>query len=179
MPILLLPLLMVALLILLVPLTLWQRWRLGKARKRAVRWQATLHAWLLLLSTVLFVAGAWLGKLWTPDAFVAALAGLGAGVLLGLPGACLARFEVDDRNRLHYTPHAGLVAALLLVVVLRIALGMWQAMAAIHLVPRVPDWAAFAGNRAALFALAGLLLGFAAAHAWALRWRMQKWLRLD
>jgi len=47
MPLLLLPLLVVALVLLwllLMPFALWQRYRTGRSRRRAVRWVVTLNA---------------------------------------------------------------------------------------------------------------------------------------
>ena len=63
MPLLLIPLALLAIVmawLLLMPLALWQRYRRGHARRRAVPWAIAVNAWLLLASVVLFVLTAWL-----------------------------------------------------------------------------------------------------------------------
>lgn len=168
MPLLLLPLLvagLVALWLLLLPLLLWQRYRLGRARQRAVGWVVGTNAWLLALSAVAFLAGAWLGQRWIPAAGTLALAGLGGGVLLGMLGSALAHLEVTPQGTFH-TPNRWLVLLLTGLVAARIALALWQAW--LHLRADQPVHGLLA-EQGSLFGLAGLLLGYYLAYAWGLR----------
>lgn len=80
MPLLLLPLLLLALVVawfVLLPLSLRQRYRAGRARRRAQGWVLRINAWVLLLSLPGFLAAAWLGTAWSADAPRDAVAGLG------------------------------------------------------------------------------------------------------
>ena len=62
--------------IVLTPLAIVQRYRLGTARRRARSWVASINAAGLALSAVLFLGGAAVTSLWIPYAFSHALAGL-------------------------------------------------------------------------------------------------------
>src|SRR5688500_7002826 len=127
MPLLLLPLLvacLVLLWLLLMPLALWQRYRSGRSRRRAVRWVVTLNAWSLLLSALLFLLGAWLAGYWIDAAAAYAAAGLLAGMLLGVLGFALTRLEATSQG-VFYTPNRWLVLTLTLVVAARIGYGLY------------------------------------------------------
>ena len=168
MPLLLLPLLLLGLVLLwlmLLPLLLLQRYRLGRARQRAIGWVVGANAWLLLASAPVLLLGAWASQHWIADALPFAAAGLGAGILLGVLGIWLARVE-NTAGGMFHTPNRWLVMVLVTVVALRIALGMWQA------------WLHLRAGRAmhglleeqgSLFALGALLLGHYLAYAWGLR----------
>ena len=172
MPLLLLPLLvacLVLLWLLLMPLALWQRYRLGRARRRAVRWVATLNAWSLLLSVALFLTGAWVAGHWVDAALAHAGAGLLAGLVLGAVGLGLTRFESTAQGTF-YTPNRWLVLALTLVVAARIAYGLYRMeqawVAGAH--------AAWLSQQGGVLAVGGLLLGHYLAYAWGLRWRLRR-----
>lgn len=170
MPLLLIPLLVLGLALLwavLLPLSLWQRYRLGRMRRRAWPWIVRANAWLLLASTFAFLAGAWFAGRWVPDAGLHALGGLAAGMVLGMAGVWLARWEPG--TPLYYTPNAWLVLLLTLLVAGRIALGAWQVLWHWHAAPGLPP--SLAGH-ASLFAAGGLLLGYAVWFAWAIRRRL-------
>ncbi|KRG71546.1 hypothetical protein [Pseudoxanthomonas dokdonensis] len=167
MPLLLIPvlLLLAVLLLLLLPLSLWQRYRVGRARRRTLGWLVALNAWLLLVSVPCFLLAAWLGTLWSVDALRDAGIGLVAGIGLGIIGLWLARFEHGDRH-LHYTPNRWLVLALTALVCLRIAVGMWWAwQRASGTATATGDWQLFVQG-GGLWAVGGLLLGYATAFAW-------------
>ena len=168
MPLLLLPLLLLGLVLLwlmLLPVLLLQRYRLGRARQRAIGWVVGANAWLLLGSALLLLVGAWLGQRWVADALPFAAGGLAVGLLLGMLGARLSRFEFTPKGMFH-TPDRWLVLILTLTVAARIALGIWQA------------WLYWRAGRAmhglleqqgSLFALGAMLLGHYLAYAWGLR----------
>lgn len=168
----LLPLLvacLVLLWLLLMPLALWQRYRAGHSRRRAVRWVATLNAWSLLVSALLFLAGAFLAGYWVDGALAYAACGLLAGMVVGAVGLGLTRFERTAQG-LFYTPNRWLVLALTLVVAARIAYGLYRMEQA---------WADEAGvtwlaQQGSVLAVGGLLLGHYLAYAWGLRWRLPR-----
>ena len=172
MPLLLLPLLVVALVLLwllLMPFALWQRYRTGRSRRRAVRWVVTLNAWSLLASVVLFLSGAWIAAYWVDAALAHAGAGLLAGMVLGVIGLALTRFEATSQG-VFYTPNRWLVLALTLVVAARIGYGLYRMEQAwvsdIH--------AAWLAQQGSVLAVGGLLLGHYLAYAWGLRWRLRR-----
>ena len=169
---LLLPLLVVALALLwllLLPLALWRRYRLGRARRRALPWLVALNAWSLLVSVALFLASAWLAGHWVDAALPHALAGLAAGLLLGLVGLALTRFEAMPQG-LYYTPNRWLVLGLTLIVAARIAYGAVRAAQAWV----AAEQAAWLGQQGSLLAVGGLLLGHYLAYAWGVRRRLRR-----
>jgi hypothetical protein len=169
---LLLPLLVVALVLLwllLMPFALLQRYRMGRARRRAVPWVASVNAWSLLVSVLVFLFSAWLAGHWVEAALRHAIGGLGMGVLLGFAGLALTRFEATPQG-LYYTPNRWLVLALTLVVAGRIAYGllrMEQAWA-------TDTHAAWLSQQGGVLAVGGLLLGHYLAYAWGLRRRIRQ-----
>lgn len=172
MPLLLLPLLaaaVLALFVLLWPFAMWQRYRAGHARRRARPWQVRVNAALLLLSTGLFLAGAWLAGHWIEAALRHAAAGLAAGLLAGILGLALTRFEAQPRG-LYYTPNRWLVLALTLVVAARVVFGLLrfgQAWAG-------DAQAAWLAQQGGMLAVGGLVLGHYLAYAWGLRRRLRR-----
>jgi len=158
---------MVAVWALLLPLALVQRYRSGKARRRAVPWAVRLNGWILLLSAGMFLVSAWLLGFWVDAALRHAVAGLGAGVIVGIAGLWLTRFEHEPRG-LHYTPNRWLVLSLTLIVAGRIVYGLlraWQLW-------RAGDHAMWVSQQGNLLAVGGLLLGYYLAYAWGLRRRL-------
>lgn len=169
---LLLPLLVAGVLLLwllLMPLALWQRYRLGRARRRARRWAVALNAWSLLASSLLFLAAAWFAGHWVEAAVLHAAGGLGAGVLAGVLGLALTRFEPTAQG-LFFTPNRWLALALTLVVAARLGYGLYrmgQAWAA-------DAHAAWLAQQGSVLAVGGLLLGHYLAYAWGLRRRLRR-----
>lgn len=173
MPLLLLvPLLIVCAVIawlLLMPFALWQRYRMGRARRRAVRWVVSLNAWSLLVSVLLFLASAWLAGYWVDTALTHAVIGLLAGMLVGIAGLALTRFEATPQG-VFYTPNRWLVLALTLVVAARIGYGLYRMEQA-----WVADaHAAWLSQQGSVLAVGGLLLGHYLAYAWGLRRRLRR-----
>lgn len=172
MPLLLLiPLLLVAVLLLwalALPFTLWQRYRSGKARRRAQPWVVRVNAWLLLASALLFLPSAWFSGHWIAGALAHAAIGMGLGVVLGLIGLWITRFETTPQGT-YYTPNAWLALALTTLVALRIGLGLWQTLQRWHAAAPLPVYLA---DHASLFSVAGLLLGYYLSYAWTLKRRL-------
>jgi hypothetical protein len=168
---LLLPLLLLAvatLWALLLPVSLWLRYRNGRARRRAQGWGIRLNAWLLLASTGAFLLTAAIAAQWREDALRDGGLGLLAGVAVGIVGLWLTRFERDAEG-FHYTPNRWLVLALTIVVAARLVLGLAATWNATFGSATAPAGAWHAGG---LWALAGLLLGYWLATTWGLRARL-------
>jgi hypothetical protein len=178
MPLLLLvPLLVAAVFVLwalLLPLSLWQRYRHGRARRRVQAWVVRFNAWLLAASVPLFLAGAWLATHWMPHALREAGLGLAAGMLVGIAGLALARFEHDGGQCFH-TPNRWLVLAMTTLVAVRLVFGLWagwQHVAATSCSPFV-GWLHAGG----VIAVGGVLLGYYLAYTWGLRARVARAMR--
>ena len=174
MPLLILPLIVLVLLLLwlvLLPLSLWQRYRLGKARRKAWPWLVKLNSWLLLASSLVLLISMAMTNIWWPGAFAYAVAGWGIGLVTGLAGLWLTRFEATSQG-LFYTPNAWLILLLTLLVTARIAMGFvelwryWEGKQALAMIPVL--------DHASLFAVAGLLIGYYLCYTWGLRRRMPR-----
>ncbi len=179
MPILLLLLVLLILLgaaVLLWPLALWNRYRVGTSRRRPLRWLTRLNAVLLPASALLFLGAMAVTNLLVDHAWTYAATGLLAGLLLGALGWALTRVEHQPGN-VWYTPNRWLVLGLTLVVVARIGVAIWQLlqrMSGQH--EALAQWGLL-GDQASLFAVAGLVLGYHVAYAWLLQRRLGRWLR--
>ena len=125
MPLLLVPLFFVLAMLLLIPVSLIQRYRVGTSRQRARGWLAGLNLAGLALSMVLFLLSAAITSIWVPEALSYTAGGLATGALLGLLGLWLTRWE-PSAGTLHYTPNRWLVLAITLTVTLRIGYGFWR-----------------------------------------------------
>lgn len=129
MPLLLLAVVLLAifaLLLLLWPLALWNRYRVGTSRRRPPRWLTRLNAWLIPASALVFLGGMGIAQLFVAHAFPYAALGVLAGLAVGALGWTLTRVE-HRPGQVWYTPNRWLVLALTLVVVARVFAGIWQA----------------------------------------------------
>jgi len=155
-----------ALWVLLLPISVIQRYRFGKARRRVQAWYVRANAWLLAMSTLAYVGGAWLLGHWVGDALVDAMAGLGLGVAAGLLGLALDRFERTAEGMFR-TPNRWLVLGLSVLVAGRIAMGLWLAWSG-GAQEGTAGWISQGG----LIGVGGVLLGYALATAWGLWFRV-------
>lgn len=173
MPLLILLLLLPVIVILLAPLTLVQRYRLGTARKQARPWLATFGLVMMAGSTIFFLAGAGVTSFWVQDAFLGALAGVAGGMVLGMAGLALTKWEATPRS-LHYTPNRWLVLLVTAIVSARLLYGLYRSWLAAH--------AGIEGTGIALafgipesLAAGGVVLGYYLAFGAGLRWRINRW----
>ncbi|WP_411833700.1 DUF1453 domain-containing protein [Pseudoxanthomonas mexicana] len=169
---LLLPLFVLALLclwIVLLPLSLWQRYRIGRMRVRLRPWWVRLNGWLLLASAMVFVAVSALSSLWLPGSLAWAAGGLVGGVLLSLAGLALTRFEWRP-DGMHYTPSAWIALGLTALIAARIAMGF------VHLFRYWREGGGWqqALDHHSLLAVGGIVLGYYLGYAWGLRRRMNR-----
>ena len=152
----------------LLPVSLWARYRSGRARRRVQGWVVRTNAWLFAVSALVFLGSAWIVGWWLPQAPRDALLGLLAGVAIGIVGLWLTRFEHDPQGYF-FTPNRWLVLALILVVVTRIVAGLWLTAAPMLGVAIPFESEALKGG---WLAIAGLLLGYHGSYAWGLRARL-------
>ena len=162
---------LVAIWLLLLPVSLWARYASGRARRRAQHWVIRGNAWLLAFSVPLFLLSAWLASRWMHAALRDAVLGLLLGALVGIASLWLTRFERDAKG-LIYTPNRWLVLALTTLVALRVAAGFWMAWR--HATGGAVDALADAIDAGAWTGVAGLFLGYALAYAWGLRARLSR-----
>ena len=123
----------------------------------------------LLLSALLLLFGAWLAGYWVDAAVAYAVAGLLAGMVLGMLGLALTRFEATSQG-MFYTPNRWLVLTLTLVVAARIGYGLYR-MEQAWVAGAHATWLAQQGS---VLAVGGLLLGHYLVYAWGLRWRLRR-----
>jgi hypothetical protein len=172
-PLLLLPLLLafvVVLAIVLLPLSLVQRYRVGSVRRPARGWFITLNLVAIAISTVIFLAAAALTNAWIADTFRYAAIGLATGCVLGVFGLALTRWEVTPSS-FHYTPNRWLVLIVTLLVTARVLYGFWRSWHA---------WSAGLDSWSAAFGVAGsmgvgaVVLGYYLAYWLGVRRRFRR-----
>ena len=125
MPLLLLLLVVVLAGIALIPIGIIQRYRRGAMRRRARGWVAVINITGLALSSTLLLGSAAITSRWVSDALVYALAGLAAGLLLGIVGLWLTRWEAAP-DSLYYTPSTWLTFGITSIVTARVLYGLWR-----------------------------------------------------
>ena len=172
MPLLLLAVLLLAAPVVLMPLSLVLRYRAGTARRRARGWVAAVNIVGLALSVTLFLAGAAITNIWAPHALSYSLLGLGGGIVLGIVGLWLSRWERTAEG-LHYTPNRLLVLAVTLVFTARVLYGLWRAWHAWHDAPGEASWLAAFGIAGSL-AAGAMVLGYYLAYWIGLRARLRR-----
>jgi hypothetical protein len=178
MPVLLLALLIALVLLpfvllVLMPLTLFQRYRMGSARRKARPWLSTLGLVLMSLSTIGFLAGAAVTSVWIPHAFRGAAVGVVAGAGLGVLGLLLTRWEPTPAT-LHYTPNRWLVLLVTLMVAARVAYGLWRSWKAAQAGLYGTEMVLAFGIPQSL-AVGGTVIGYYIAYAAGVRGRIREW----
>ena len=175
MPLLILLALLPLVIVALTPLMLIQRYRVGSARRQARPWMATFGLIMMIVSTILFLASSAVTAFWVQDAFAGAAAGVGVGLLLGIVGLLLTRWEAAPRT-LHYTPNRWLVVIVTFIVSARVLYGFYRSFLVAQ--------AGVTGTSVILafgipesFAAGGAVIGYYLAYHAGLRWRVRKWQR--
>ncbi|MDO5505438.1 MAG: DUF1453 domain-containing protein [Pseudoxanthomonas suwonensis] len=174
MPLLIVPLaILLALFIalLLTPVSLWMRYRSGRARRRLQPWVVTANSWMLLMSAVMFLGSAWVIGHWVEGASGHAALGLVAGLPLGVLGLVTSHFETTAKG-VHVTPNRWLVLVLTLLVAARIGWGLWRLVLAWRESGTLE--ASMWNDQANLFAVGGVLLGYYVAWGWGLRRKLRQ-----
>ena len=173
MPLLLVFLLLLPLLfVVLIPFSLFQRYRVGTARRPARSWVATLNLAAIAVSIAFFLTGAAMTSLWVPEALRYSAAGVAGGCVLGLLGLLLSRWE-STQDGLFYTPNRWLVLGVTFVVSARILYGFWRVWETWRLNPDETSWVVAAGVAGSL-AAGGIVLGYYFAYWMGLRLRLKR-----
>lgn len=163
----------VVLSIVLLPVSLVQRYRIGTARRPGRGCLAGINLVSLWLSSMLFGLAAAFTSLWVPGAFAYTLAGFAAGGLLGLLGLALTRWEPTP-DTLYYTPNRWLVLGITLVVTARVLYGFWRSWQAWGAGLDYQAWATAAGVAGAMGAGA-TVLGYYLVYWLGVRRRLKRW----
>jgi hypothetical protein len=171
-PLLIVLVLFVLMLVMLVPLSLVQRYRMGTARRRARGWLAAINLAGITLSAILFLVSAAVTSIWVPGALTYTAAGLVAGSVLGMLGLILTRWE-PDATALHYTPNRWLVLAITLVVTGRVAYGFWRSWHAWRAGIEGGSWYVAAGVAGSM-AAGAVVLGYYFAYWFGVRRRLRR-----
>ena len=175
MPLVLLVVLLPVVVIALMPLMLLQRYRIGTARRLARPFLARLTLGAMVFSTAFFLIAAAMTSVWVPRALTLSVAGLAAGIALGILGIWLTRWEATPRS-LHYTPNRWLVLFITVIVLARLAYGLWRSWS----VARAgwgasPAVAAF--GIAESMAAAATVIGYYFAFSAGVQARVRRWQR--
>lgn len=164
-------LLLLAAWLVLLPISLWARYRSGRARRRAQGWVVRGNAWLLVLLLPIFLLIAWVASAWMDEALRDACLGLLLGVAVGIVGVWLTRFERDAKGWI-YTPNRWVALALTSIVALRVLTGLWMAWG--HVSGDVSGALAEWIEAGAWMGIGGLFLGYGLAYTWGLRSRLSR-----
>lgn len=159
----------------LMPLLLIQRYRMGTARRLARPWAATLNLIALVFSVVFFLISAAITTIWVEGSFAGAAMGIGAGLLAGIIGLAITRWEHGLRE-LHYTPNRWLVLIVTLIVSARVLYGMFHSLAAAQAGLGGSGMVAAFGIPESL-AAGGAVIGYYLAYGAGLRWQIRRWQR--
>lgn len=158
MPLLFVPVLVILAIVALIPIAIVQRYRMGVARQRARAWLATINVIGFGLSGLMFILTAAMTTIWIHGAFAYTIGGLAIGLVLGVAGLGLTRWEPTPAG-LYFTPNRGLVLGIMLVVTGRILFGFWRAWHAWAPGVDHASWAAAAGLAKSM-AAGGMVLGY-------------------
>ena len=116
---------MVVFMALLLPLSIFYRYRASTARRRARNWVATVNVYGIGLSATLFLVSATITNFWVPNALRNVAIGMLTGFLLGMIGVAITRWEITPQS-IHFTPNRWLVSSITLLVIGRIGFGFWR-----------------------------------------------------
>lgn len=167
----------ILLVIILMPLSLLQRYRVGTMRRLGRGWVATLNLVAILVSIGILLFSSALTSIWVPRAFSYSLAGLLVGCACGLLGLALTRWEASPRS-LHYTPNRWLVMIITLVVTARVLYGFWRSWHAWQSGLEGGSWFVASGVAGSLGAGA-VVLGYYFVYWVGVRRRLRKHRRLS
>jgi hypothetical protein len=164
---------LILLCVVVLPLSLIQRYRVGTARRAARGWVITLNLVAIVLSATLFVVSAALANVWVPNALKYTVAGLTGGCVLGAIGIALSRWE-SSTTALHYTPNRWLVLGVTLIVTTRVLYGFWRSWQAWNAGLGHASEVAMAGVAGSM-AAGAVVLGYYLAYWIGVKRRLRHW----
>jgi hypothetical protein len=175
MPLLLFPIVLLALLALLallLPLSIVGRYRAGTARQRARPWLVLVNVIGLGISVFFFFVTAAVNSYWAPGAFSYSVAGFAGGAVLGIVGLRLTRWETASQSHF-YTPNRWLVLAIMVGVTVRLGYGFWRMWHAWHTSSTGHSWVADSGLAGSM-ATGAVVLGYYLAFLMGVWWRVRQ-----
>ncbi len=110
----------------IVLLSLSLRYRAGTARRHGRRWVVIMNVWLTGFSAVFFLFFSFFMSFWLGPSLRFVLVGMAIGLLLGLLGLALTRWEFQPQG-LFYTPSRWLALLITVTITARFAYGWWRA----------------------------------------------------
>jgi hypothetical protein len=164
-------LLLILFFVLATPFLLILRYRIGIARRPARPWIATINLMSLLTSAALFLWIAAMTNFWVPNAFRYSVIGFIAGVLLGLLGVQLTRWDRTE-HALYYKPNRWLVLLVTLAVAARLLYGVWRIWHAWRTTGSDSSWLAHAGIPGSM-GVGALVLAYYLTYFAGIRWRLR------
>jgi hypothetical protein len=142
--------------VVLLPISIFLRFRASSSRRRAWGWVVSLNLFGACLSSAVLLVSAAISNTWIPNAFHYTLIGFACGFVLGFAGLALSRWETTPQG-LHYTPNRWLILLLTTVVTARIIYGLWRAWHSFHTTPAGQSWIAGSGAAGSMGAGAAVL----------------------
>jgi hypothetical protein len=149
---------LVALLVLSLPFSIIQRYRMGTSRRLARGWVVTINFFGIVVSVGILLVVALVSTAWIPRAFPYTVVGLMGGCVLGFLGLVLSRWEPSSQA-LHYTPNRWLVLSITLVVAARLVYGFWRGWETWRSTPDGTSWLAASGAAGSM-AAGAVVLGY-------------------
>lgn len=165
----------IAFVALVVPFSMFQRYRAGTARRRARWWILSLNLYAAVVSSSILLGTAAISSFWIPNAFPYTAAGWLGGGLLGLLGLLSSSWEKGEGS-LHYTPNRLLILLITVLVSARIFYGFWRTWNAWQTTEGTAEWLAESGAAGSM-AAGAVVLGYYVAYWIGLRWRLNRHLR--
>ena len=158
--------------ILLLPISIIQRYRVGTRRRPARGWITALNLAGLGVSIVLFLVSSVVISHWVAGAFTSSVLGVASGSVLGLVGLLLTRWE-RTADGLHYTPPWPLVLGITLIVSGRLLFGLWRSWDAWGATRDAASWLQQSGTTGSLAAGAAVL-GYYFLYWMGVRWMSKR-----
>jgi hypothetical protein len=174
-PLIVLLLLLPLVFIVMTPVLLIQRYRVGSSRRLARPWMATLNLISMIVSAVVFEVGSGITNIWVPHAFLYASEGLAIGCVLGVAALALTNWEPAPAS-LHFTPNRWLVLFVTLIVSMRVVFGLYRAAMAAEAGVTGHELIGAFGVAESLGA-GGVVIGYYVAYTAGVKWRVRRWQR--
>lgn len=135
----------------------------------------TLAVVSMSFSAVFFLAGSAFSSIWVPHAFSYAAYGIAIGMMTGVAGLLVTRWEPTPRS-LHFTPNRWLVLVITLLVSVRVVFGLYRmAIAADAGLTGHALVGAF--GIAESLGAGGIVIGYYLSYNLGVRWRIRQWQR--
>jgi hypothetical protein len=156
----------------LLPLSIGHRYRIGTAERPARAWVATLNVTGFTVSAGVIMVTSTVMAIWVPRALPVTLAALGVGAVLGAIGLSLSAWE-NRAGIMYFRPNRWLVGVLTALVLLRLGYGVWRSWHAWMTWGGQAGWLSSAGVAGSI-AAGALLVGYGLGFWVGVRWRISR-----